>query len=83
MINYEMLNALDWQKEDVDCEWNTFSAQGFAYGYAYTYGRNNNPYNAIKRESDGMIAYIPTNKGCSFSTSSWDTKSLMEEPHSI
>ena len=70
-MNQEMLDALDWEEEkDIDCSWNVY-AHGYAYGFAYVYGRNNNPYSAIKRASDGMLAFIPTNKGEDFSTSDW------------
>ena len=72
IVNQSMANALEWQEEDVDCDWILFF-NGYAYGFAYLYGRNNNPYTAIKRESDGLMACVPTDEGSDFSTSDWTT----------
>lgn len=73
VTNQKMADVLDWQTEDVDCDWDKFY-DGYAYGFVYTYGRNNNPYTAIKREIDRLIAYVPTNEGLDFNTSDWCAK---------
>jgi hypothetical protein len=75
MPNFEMLKDLDWSG---DCYESSFSdpVEGYSLGYANFYGGDNTWYPAIRRESDGAIAYTPTDKDNPFTSEEWRSKFL-------
>ena len=73
MLNLKMLDGRKWHDDEYDTDWGK-TIEGYTEGFCYFYNNRSSgelPYPVLKRESDGLITFPPTDEGKPNWAGSW------------